>query len=75
MRREHRRQSQFLRSSVCSVFPSVLLVLFSFHIFLLSASGSSTLRGSEQRVREKKKGCCVGVHPSGPISTNTLYNK
>jgi hypothetical protein len=22
--------------------------------------------------RELKRGCCVGVHPSGPIPTNTI---
>jgi hypothetical protein len=34
-------------------------VLFSFRIFPLSASGSNTLRGSEQRVREREKGAVV----------------
>jgi hypothetical protein len=47
-------------------------VLLSFCIFLLSASRSSTLRGSKLRERESSGGCCVGVHPSGPISTNRL---
>jgi hypothetical protein len=40
-------------------------VLFCFRIFLLSASGSSTLRGSEQRVREKRGLLCRSP-PFGP---------
>jgi hypothetical protein len=40
------------------VFPCILLVLFNFRVFLLSTSGSSTLRGSEQRVREKRGLLC-----------------
>jgi hypothetical protein len=81
MKRTHCNEKRALKAPAgLSVFGLLSIVFVSFTILLsLSfsvpspcASSSGSLVEASEGGRELKRGCCVGVHPSGPIPTNTI---